>query len=180
MTELTPAVLALKTELGQAIRRDHLLRKRRRKAVRTGALSLGALLALSGSAVAAGEVLGVIDLTGGVTATRVSSVPVSGHVVALCPSNTCAAGAPSDAPFIYHLVGGQALRVLGGIRCGPADGGVTTNSLYLTSTRALTAAQLQGVVGVPNAVQAGGGLQSASPAFRRIPAGVAVILHVCP
>ena len=76
MTELSPSLLELKAELGRAIREDHQRRQRRRKTVRTSALSLGAFAVMSGSALAAGDALGVIDLGGGSSAAPVSSFPV--------------------------------------------------------------------------------------------------------
>jgi len=68
MTELSPSLLELKAELARAIRQDHQRRERRRKTIRTSAMSLGAFAAMSGSALAAGDALGVIDLGGGSSA----------------------------------------------------------------------------------------------------------------
>ncbi|MGP0103290.1 MAG: hypothetical protein ACLPUT_16915 [Solirubrobacteraceae bacterium] len=138
---------ALKVELGRAIRRDHSRRKRRRKAIRTSALSLGAVLVLSGSALAAGDALGVIDLGGGVSAARVSSVPVwdgstgtfvTGSSLPVWNEQAGAfVGGGNGSPYIYHLTGGSDPT----LSCGPTDP-EATNNIYVTSTHPLTSAEL--------------------------------------
>jgi hypothetical protein len=139
MTELSPSLLELKAELGRAIREDHQRRQRRRKTIRTSALSLGAFAAMSGSALAAGDALGVIDLGGGSSAAPVSSFPVwdgaTGTFV------TAATGSSTTAPYAYHITGGTTTT-----QCpftNPARYETEPNDIYITSTQPLTAAELQ-------------------------------------
>jgi hypothetical protein len=132
MTQLSPDVLALKHDLARATRADHDRRVRRRRRVRTTALTLGTLAALSGSALAAGDALGVIDLSGGVSATPVSTFPqLNGETWTMAPGG-------ADAPYVYHLTGSAAA----GVGCGPADPN-PTNNIYITATSQLTTDQLQ-------------------------------------
>jgi hypothetical protein len=83
--------------------------KRRRRMVRSGALSVGALLVLSGSAMAAGSALGVINLGGGDTAEPVSSVPTpyssNGKIVEV--------NAKPGTAYAYRLVGGEPVGKMG-------------------------------------------------------------------
>jgi hypothetical protein len=139
MTELSPSLLELKADLSRAIREDHRRRQRRRKAVRTGALSVGAFAALSGSALAAGDALGVIDLGGGSSAAPVTSVPVWDGATGTFVSATV--GSRSTAPYAYHIAGGTTTT-----RCpftNPPRYEVTPNDIYITSTNALSATELQ-------------------------------------
>ena len=139
MTELSPSLLELKAELGRAIREDHQRRQRRRKTIRTSALSLGAFAAMSGSALAAGDALGVIDLGGGSSAAPVSSFPVwdgaTGTFV------TATTGSSTTAPYAYHITGGTTTT-----QCpftDPPRYETEPNDIYITSTQPLTAAELQ-------------------------------------
>ena len=139
MTELSPSLLELKAELGRAIREDHQRRQRRRKTIRTSALSLGAFAAMSGSALAAGDALGVIDLGGGSSAAPVSSFPVwdgaTGTFV------TATTGSSTTAPYAYHITGGTTTT-----QCpftNPPRYETEPNDIYITSTQSLTAAELQ-------------------------------------
>jgi hypothetical protein len=139
MTELSPSLLELKAELGRAIRHDHQRRQRRRKTIRTSALSLGAFAAMSGSALAAGDALGVIDLGGGSSAAPVSSFPVwdgtTGTFV------TATTGSSTTAPYAYHITGGTTT-----MQCpftSPPRYETEPNDLYITSTSPLTAPELQ-------------------------------------
>jgi hypothetical protein len=139
MTELSPSLLELKAELGRAIREDHARRQRRRKTIRTSALSLGAFAAMSGSALAAGDALGVIDLGGGSSAAPVSSFPVwdgaTGTFV------TATTGSSTTAPYAYHITGGTTTT-----QCpftNPPRYETEPNDIYITSTQSLTAAELQ-------------------------------------
>jgi hypothetical protein len=132
-SELSPALLALKAELGSAIRRDGERRRRRRKAIRTSTLSLGALLALSGSALAAGDAIGVIQLGGGVDAAPVSSIPVLDE-----KTDSFYTGKPAT-PYTYHLTGGEAIGIG---PCGPTDPH-PTNNIYVQSSAPLGRETLQ-------------------------------------
>ena len=139
MTELSPSLLELKAELGRAIRQDHHRRERRRKTIRTSAMSLGAFAAMSGSALAAGDALGVIDLGGGSSAAPVSSFPVwdgaTGTFV------TATTGSSTTAPYAYHITGGTTTT-----QCpftSPPRYQAEPNDIYITSTQPLTAAELQ-------------------------------------
>lgn len=139
MTELSPSLLELKAELGRAIREDHQRCQRRRKTIRTSALSLGAFAVMSGSALAAGDALGVIDLGGGSSAAPVSSFPVwdgaTGTFV------TATTGSSSTAPYAYHITGGTTTT-----QCpftDPVRYETEPNDIYITSTQPLTAAELQ-------------------------------------
>ncbi len=139
MTELSPSLLELKAELARAIRHDHQRRERRRKTIRTSAMSLGAFAAMSGSALAAGDALGVIDLGGGSSAAPVSTFPVwdgaTGTFV------TATTGSSATAPYAYHITGGTTTT-----QCpftNPVRYETEPNDIYVTSTQPLTAAELQ-------------------------------------
>src|ERR1017187_4487333 len=125
MTELSPSLLELKGELSRAIRQDHQRRQRRRKTIRTSALSVGAFAALSGSALAASDALGDIDLGGGTSGAFVSAK----------------GGSSANAPYAYHLTGGTTT-----LACpftNPTRYVVEPNDIYITSTRPLNAAELE-------------------------------------
>jgi hypothetical protein len=181
---------ALKADLGRAIRRDYSRRKRRGKAIRVSALSLGAILILSGSALAAGDALGVIELGGGVSAARVSSLPEwNGKTGTFVTGGT-------GHPYIYHLTGGSA-PTLG---CGSSDP-QPTNNIYVTSTRPLTQGELKEILdqetshgtaseqaikegNVPlgvTEVRGGRYPEFSSPTSpSKLPAGVTEVSHGCP
>ena len=142
MTELSPSLRELKAELARAIRHDHQRRERRRKTIRTSAMSLGALAAMSGSALAAGDALGVIDLGGGSSAAPVATFPVwdgaTGTFV------TATTGSSATAPYAYHITGGTTTT-----QCPSTDPvryETEPNDIYVTSTQPLTAAELQQVL----------------------------------
>lgn len=128
---------ALKAQLRQAIRDDHSRRQRRHKTIRTSALSLATVLVLSGSALAAGDALGVIELGGGVSAAPVSSLPVWNGKTGTFVTGTGGNG----TPYIYHLTGGNVRS----LSCGPTDPN-PTNNIYITSTRPLTSAELKEIL----------------------------------
>jgi hypothetical protein len=139
MTEPSPSLLDLKAELGGAIRTDHQRRHRRRKTVRTTALSVGAFVALSGSALAAGDALGVIDLGGGSSAQAVTTIPVwdgaSGTFV------NATVGSSAIAPYAYHITGATTTTP-----CpftNPTRYETEPNDIYVTSNRPLNAAELE-------------------------------------
>ncbi len=139
MTELSPSLLELKTELSRAIRQDHQRRQRRRKTVRTGALTVGAFAALSGSALAAGDALGVIDLGGGSSAVPATIVPVWNSTTGTFDNATV--GSSATAPYAYHITGGTTTT-----RCpftNPTRYEVDANDIYITSTSPLTTSELQ-------------------------------------
>jgi hypothetical protein len=81
----------------------------RRRMVRTGALSVGAVLVLSGSALAAGSALGVIDLGGGDTAESVSGVPTPYS----SNGKTTDVNAKPGTAYAYRLVGGEPVPKMG-------------------------------------------------------------------
>jgi hypothetical protein len=144
MTELSPSLLELKTELGRVIRQDHQRRERRRKTIRTSAMSLGAFAAMSGSALAAGDALGVIDLGGGSSAAPVSSFPVWDGTTGTFVTATTASSA--TAPYAYHITGGTTTT-----QCpftDPPRYETEPNDIYVTSTQPLTAAELQQALGM--------------------------------
>lgn len=140
MSESTPAVRALKTELMQAIRRDHGRRKRRRKALRTAGFGVLALAALSSAALAAGgafrEVetvtpVGEVELPQDVTIQAVDSFP---DFVGRASTNgfVTSNGSARYGDYIYHVTGGEAREIGCGFATHP------TNNIYITSKRALS------------------------------------------
>jgi hypothetical protein len=185
-TELAQAIRrdqqALRADLGRAIRRDCSQRKRRRKAIRVSASSLVAILVLSGSALAAGDALGVIELGSGVSAARVPSLPEWNG-----KSGTFVTGGTGH-PYIYHLTGGSAPS----LGCGPTDPHAA-NNIYVTSTRPLTQAELKEILdqetshettpaesGVTE-VRSGRYPEFSSPASPyKWPAGVTEVSNGCP
>jgi hypothetical protein len=153
MTDLSPTLLELKAELGDAIRQDHQRRQRRRKTIRTSVLSVGAFAALSGSALAAGDALGVIDLSGGTSAQPVTTIPVwdgtSGTFI------NATVGTSTTAPYGYHLTGGTTTYP-----CpftNPTRYEVVPNDIYITSTRPLNAAELEQAMTANSPPSDGGG-----------------------
>jgi len=139
MTELSPSLLELRGELSRAIREDHQRRQRRHKAVRTGALSVGAFAALSGSALAAGDALGVINLGGDSSAAPVTIVPVWDGATGTFVNATV--GSSATAPYAYHITGGTTTTP-----CpftNPTRYEVDANDIYITSTSPLSASELQ-------------------------------------
>lgn len=126
---------AMKANLGHLIRRDNRHRQRR-KVVRTTALGLAAVMVLSGTALAAGEAFGVIELGGGVTAVQVSGIPVWNGT-----TGTFITGKSEHGSYIYHLSGSSDPT----LACGPTDPR-PTNNIYVTSTRPLAAAELKEVL----------------------------------
>ncbi|MHB1834344.1 MAG: hypothetical protein ACYCXW_05205 [Solirubrobacteraceae bacterium] len=148
MSELSPRMLALKAELSQAIRRDHRRRQRRVKTARAAALSATALLALSSTALAAGQALGLIELGGGATAARVSRAPSSGPVFVMgftgCQHGECS----SRRPYVYRVSGGRITRSFGGITCGASASRFTPGVVYVSSSRELDGRQLRGAIAI--------------------------------
>ncbi|MHB1539588.1 MAG: hypothetical protein ACYCUM_14680 [Solirubrobacteraceae bacterium] len=79
--------------------------KPRRKIIRTGTLSVGAVLVLSGSALAAGSALGVIELGGGDTAETLATVPITYQS---SNGKDYQVNVPSGAAYTYRLAGGKS------------------------------------------------------------------------
>lgn len=139
MIELTPDRIALKDELMPAFQRDHQRRQGRRKAARTAVIGLAAFAALSGSAVAAGSALGIIDLGGGVSATQVTTLPVWDGTTGTFDSGT------ANGQYIYEFAGLGADSVV----CGATDPDVAT---FITSTQPLTQSDLESLIDPSNPV----------------------------
>lgn len=78
MNELTPDLMTIRDGLSRAIRRDHHRRAHRRRVARTSAAIAAAALGLTGTALAAGELTGVIDLGDGQSAVPVKTSLGSG------------------------------------------------------------------------------------------------------
>ncbi|MHB1809048.1 MAG: hypothetical protein ACYCU0_07100 [Solirubrobacteraceae bacterium] len=150
MSEASTDRQAVKAELRQAIRRDHEAmkadlarlirrenpgRRRRKPTIRTTALAVAALMGLSGTALAAGEAFGVIELGGGVTAAQVSTIPVWNGT-----TGTFITGTAEPGSYIYHLTGGSDLE-----HACPNDPH-PTNNIYVTSTRPLAAIELKEIL----------------------------------
>ena len=112
-------------------------RRLRRKIVRSGAISLTAFAALSGTALAAGDALGIINLGGGATAAQVTIVPVWNGTTGTFDSGT------ANGQYIYELAGVGA----SGVVCGGANPDVAS---FITSTKPLTQSDLQGLLDPSN------------------------------
>jgi hypothetical protein len=125
--------IARQDELNPTARRDHQRRRRRRNLARTCSLGVAALAALSGSALAAGDALGVIDLGGGASATPVSTLPVWDGANGTFVSGT------ADGQYIYELTGvGRDPALFA--PCGPSD---PVEADYITSTQPLSQSVLE-------------------------------------
>ncbi len=140
MNESTLPVRAVIAELGEAVRRDHRRRSRRRRALRGGGMSVLAVAGLSTAALAAEgafrEVetvtpVGEVELPQHVTIQAVESFP---EFVGRATSNgfVTRSGDARWGHYLYHVTGGEA-RDLG---CGFA--GPPTNNIYITSKRPLS------------------------------------------
>lgn len=146
MSSLPPRMRALEVELGEAIRRDHRRRRRRAKTARIAALGATALLALSGTSLAAGQALGLIELGGGATAARVSRAPASGPVFVMgftgCQHGECSA----KRPYVYRVNGGHVTRNFGGITCDASTSRLTPRVVYVSSSRELNGRELRAAI----------------------------------
>jgi hypothetical protein len=119
-------LLAIRANLVHAAERDLRRRNRRRRSVRTAAVGLTAAIGLSGTALAAGAALGVIDLGNGIQAQHVESYPaydVATHQFVQVHGD-----------YIYHLTGGR-----NNLSACPNN----PNDIYVESTRPLSAEQLK-------------------------------------
>ena len=74
-SELTTDLSRIGAQLSQAIRADHKRHLRRRSLLRTSLIVTASVSALSGTALAAGELTGTIDLGGGHSAVPVTRTP---------------------------------------------------------------------------------------------------------
>jgi hypothetical protein len=118
-------------------RADHQRRRRRHRLLRTTAITVGALAALTGTALGAGSALGIIDLGGGVSATPVTTLPVWNGSTGTFDSGT------ANGQYIYELSGLGADTFV----CGPATPDVAT---FLTSTQPLTQSDLESLLDPSN------------------------------
>lgn len=148
MNQLSPTDLALKAELGRAIRRDQQRRERRRRSVRLGAVSALGVAALSSAALAAGGAfktvetvtpVAEVELPKDVTIQAVDSFP---EFVGRASSNGFVTKGASArwGQYIYHVTGGEAPE----LGCGGP--GVPTNNIYITSTRALSEQEIEALL----------------------------------
>lgn len=124
--ELPRDLVAIRAELIDAVARDARRRARRRRSLRTATIGVSAAVGLSGTALAAGAALGVIDLGNGIEAQQVGSYPaynVATHQFVRVHGD-----------YIYHLTGGHS-----NLSACPGN----PNDIYVEATRPLTAAQLK-------------------------------------
>jgi hypothetical protein len=75
VSELTPDLIRIGTDLSRAIHQDHQQAQRRRSQARIAALAGAAICAVSGAGVAGAALTGLIDLGGGHSAAPVNSTP---------------------------------------------------------------------------------------------------------
>jgi len=121
---------------------------RRRTTLRTGVLGLAALTVLSGSALAAGSALGIVDLGGGVSATPVTTIPVWDGTTGTFVNATVGSSVSAAGSYAYHITGGTTTR-----ECpftNPPRYQTAPNDIYVTSSRPLSAAELELLVPEPN------------------------------
>ncbi len=146
MSPFPARMRALEVELGKAIWRDHRRRRRRVKTARVAALGATALMAMSGTALAAGQALGLIDLGGGATAARVPGAPFSGPIFVMgftgCQHGECSA----TRPYVYRVSGGHVTRSFGGITCRASASRFTPRVVYVSSSRELNDRQLRAAI----------------------------------
>lgn len=127
---------AMKADLASLIRRKNPGRQRRHKAaLRTTAFAVAGVMVLSGTALAAGEAFGVIELGGGVTAVEASTIPVWNGT-----TGTFVTGTRKSGTYIYHLTGGSARDMA----C--VNDPHPSNNIYVTSTRPLAATELKEIL----------------------------------
>jgi hypothetical protein len=105
----------------------------RRRVVRLALLGFTAIVALSGSALAAGRMLGVIKLGNGVQAQQVQSEPTWDAITGAFVSKA--------GGHIYHVIGGGAFA----LSCGAEDPS-PTNNIYIKASRSLSANQLKSLL----------------------------------
>ncbi len=148
MNEPHAAIRAIEADLSKAIRREHMRRTRRRKAVRAGAAGVLVLTALSSAALAAGgafkevEVVtpvAEVELPQDVTIQAVDSYP---EFVGRATSNgfVTSTGTAKTGKYLYHVTGGEAREL------GCAGNGVPSNNIYITSTQALNESEIRSLL----------------------------------
>jgi len=150
-------------------------RTRRHKLLRTGGLSLAALAVLSGSALAAGNALGIIDLGGGVSAAPVTTIPVWDGTTGTFVNVTVGSTTSAAGSYAYHITGGTFT-----VACpftNPTRYVTESNDSYVTSTRPLTTAELQQLVDLHNNPQP---INSADTVTTRNEAGQEVKVALIP
>lgn len=124
MSELPADVEAIKLQLLTGVGRTLQRRKGRKRLLRIALISVGAAMALSASALAAGDALGVIDLGGGVQAARVAGYPAYD----VQTKTMVLAGADQ---YVYDITGVRSPSCLG------------PGYVYITSTLALSPDELR-------------------------------------
>lgn len=127
MSQNVPDLASIRSALLDAVRRDAGRRKQKGKTIRTTLLAFAAILLLCGSALAAGDALGVINLGAGLEARQVDSYPaydVATHEFV-----------QAHGDYIYHVTGGR----VGNISACPTHG----NDIYIEATQPLTATELK-------------------------------------
>lgn len=143
MNELSPAVLALKIELGEAIRRDQRRRVRRRKTLGSGALSLFGLVVVSSAALAAvgdapfaGPPVEEVQFAHGVSVEAVKSFA---EFTGKSSEEFVTKGRETRyGAYIYHVTGGEATE----LGC-PFPDIHPTNNIYILSKRPLTSEEIE-------------------------------------
>ncbi len=126
---LAPDLVAIRESVMDAARVDLSRRVRCRRTARITALSVGVAFALCASALAAGDLLGVVNLGGGLTGEQVSTYPaydLSTHAFVRVPTGN----------YLYHVTGGR-LRAPSEWSC-PSH----KNDIYIEATHPLTTHQL--------------------------------------
>jgi hypothetical protein len=104
-----------------------------RRSFRLILVGFAAIVALSGSAIAAGAVLGVIKLGNGLHAQQVPSAPRWDAATGVFVSKS--------GGYIYHVAGGSAF----GLSCGAEDP-FPTNNIYVRASRPLSASELKSLL----------------------------------
>lgn len=102
----------------------------RRRVIRLAVLGFATIVALSGTALAAGGMLGEIGLGNGVHAQRVQSEPTWDAITGVFVSRR--------GGYIYHVIGGSALA----LSCGATDT-LPTNDIYVRASKPLGVSELK-------------------------------------
>ena len=114
-------------------RAEHQRRRRRPRLLRTAAITVGALAALTGTALGAGSALGLIDLGGGVSATQVTTLPVWNGNTGTFDSGT------ANGQYIYELAG----LGVDAFACGASTPDEAT---FLTSSQPVSQSDLESLI----------------------------------
>jgi len=137
MADLPADLETIKLQLLDGIGRETRRRRHRRRAMRSTLISVGATAALSATALAAVNALGVIDLGGGARAVQVAGFPaydVQTRKITLV----------GRGRIVYHITGGRA-RLLG---CPNHP-----NDIYVTAEQTLDPEELRAAVEAANGIQ---------------------------